>query len=347
MYIEKKYIFEKDKFIKEYNKLKSSRKMAELYGCDKGVILKYAKEIGYKNNYTGKLNETQKKEIVAQYDKKTSKELAELYNVSRGQITKLWYDANLTGKDKHKYPFDYNYFENIDSADKAYFLGFIAADGNVFKRENKKSQAIIKLSLQMCDKIILEVFKNYIDSQQPLYVTERKSSYVNYMYTLELVSNKMAEDLKKYNIVPTKTYEYEMVELKKDYMSHFFRGYFDGDGSINCSKNMLHTPSSYNISICGFVHNLTKMQEYLYSIGINSIVTLENRDDKKNKFVLPFGELVFVNINEKYKFIKYIYEDKRDIYLSRKRYLAECFINAIEQNYSNKQKIYNNISMPS
>ena len=40
----------------------------------------------------------------------------------------------------------YNYFENIDSADKAYFLGFIAADGNVFKRENKIVDSIGKYS---------------------------------------------------------------------------------------------------------------------------------------------------------------------------------------------------------
>ena len=44
----KKYIFDKDEFVNNYNKLRSSRKMAKLYGCDKGIILKFAKEIGYK-----------------------------------------------------------------------------------------------------------------------------------------------------------------------------------------------------------------------------------------------------------------------------------------------------------
>lgn len=97
--------------------------MSKIYGCSKNVILNYAKEIGYVNENTGKLSDLQKQEIINKYNLKTSKELASEYNVSRGQITKLWYDEKLCGKDRHAYPFDYNYFENIDSKDKAYFLG--------------------------------------------------------------------------------------------------------------------------------------------------------------------------------------------------------------------------------
>ncbi|MBQ3514435.1 MAG: hypothetical protein IJA32_11675 [Lachnospiraceae bacterium] len=318
--------------------------MAKFYKCSKSKILSYAKDIGYKNEYSGILNDKQKEEIVKQYENKTSTELAEHYGVNRGQITKIWHDNNLIGKDRHKYPFDYNYFENINTPDKAYFLGFLAADGNVFKRDKGKNQAIIKLSLQKSDKNILEVFKIYLDSQQPLYITETiNNNYVNYMYTLELVSDKMAQDLQKYNIAPNKTYNYSIINLNKDLMPHFFRGYFDGDGSISCSNNNLHNPSSYSIRISGFEHNLSKMKTYLLeNEGINSNFI----QDKRNKN-LSFGALVFNNIEEKYMFLNYIYNDRRDIFLSRKRYLAECFNNAIQNNYSNRQNLYNNILMPS
>ena len=197
--------------------------MAQKYGCNKGTILKYAKEIGYKNQLIGKLNEDQKKEILAQYNFKTSVELAKEYNVSRGQITKLWHDNNLIGKDRNIYPFDYKYFEKIDSYDKAYFLGFLAADGNVSQRKNKESQTIIRLSLQKADRAILDMFKFYIDSDKPLHISTRQCSYISYIYSLELVSSKMALDLEKYNIIPNKTYDYEIVDLGKEYMSHFFR----------------------------------------------------------------------------------------------------------------------------
>ena len=46
--------------------------------------------------------------------------------------------------------------EKIDSPDKAYFLGLLAADGCVYRRKNgSKSQAMIKLTLQEKDKDIL------------------------------------------------------------------------------------------------------------------------------------------------------------------------------------------------
>ena len=95
-----------EEFIKNYKELKSSRKMAELYGCGKSTILKHAKDIGFDtaSAQTPKLSEEDKKRIISLYNEKTSTELAEEYNVSRGMITKLWYDANLKGKEVTRVP---------------------------------------------------------------------------------------------------------------------------------------------------------------------------------------------------------------------------------------------------
>lgn len=38
--------------------------MAELYECDKGTILNYAKKIGFKNELRGQLTEEQKNKII-------------------------------------------------------------------------------------------------------------------------------------------------------------------------------------------------------------------------------------------------------------------------------------------
>ena len=54
-----------------------------------------------------------------------------------------------------------------------------------------------------------------------------------------------------------------------------------------------------------------------------------------------FGSLSFVNIKNKYKFLKYIYKDCGMLYMPRKKYKADCFFSAIENNYSNKQNLYN------
>lgn len=92
-----------EEFIRNYEELKSSRKMAELYGCTKNPILRHAKEIGYNvdSNKQYKLSEQDKQDIIAAYyTNQTSTSLAEKYNVSRGMITKIWYDNDLSGKQK-------------------------------------------------------------------------------------------------------------------------------------------------------------------------------------------------------------------------------------------------------
>lgn len=88
-------------FIKKYEELKSSRKMGEYYQCNKTSVLNHAKTIGYdvNSNKNYKLNEKDKKEILMAYNTSTSTELAKKYNVSRGMITKLWYDNHLSGKE--------------------------------------------------------------------------------------------------------------------------------------------------------------------------------------------------------------------------------------------------------
>lgn len=90
-----------EQFISDYQKYKSSYKLAELYGCSNVAIRNYAKKIGYdvNENKIYSLSEKDKQNIKqAYYQDVTSNELAEKYNVSRGMITKIWYDANLSGK---------------------------------------------------------------------------------------------------------------------------------------------------------------------------------------------------------------------------------------------------------
>lgn len=90
-----------EEFIKKYEELKSSRKMGEFYNCDKTSVLNHAKKIGYdtKSNKQYKLSEADKQIILQNYNIKTSVQLAKEFKVSRGMITKIWYDNNLIGKE--------------------------------------------------------------------------------------------------------------------------------------------------------------------------------------------------------------------------------------------------------
>ena len=76
-------------------------------------------------------SQEQKEQIKEMYkNHKTQKEIAESFNVSRNVISRILKEENISLRTTtSKYFADYNIFENIDSSEKAYWLGFIAADG--------------------------------------------------------------------------------------------------------------------------------------------------------------------------------------------------------------------------
>lgn len=89
-----------EKFVSLYNELKSAKKVAQKLNCSDTAIINHAKKIGYdiNSNKEYKLSEANKEEILSNYLIKSSTELAKQFNVSRGMITKLWYDNSLLNK---------------------------------------------------------------------------------------------------------------------------------------------------------------------------------------------------------------------------------------------------------
>lgn len=219
----------------------------------------------------------------------------------------------MSGKPSRQYYFDENYFHIIDSPDKAYFLGLIAADGCV--RNSTRGQPCVALSLLFSDLSILESFNKCLCTNKPIFTT-KNGKYRKVSFPSEI----MAEDLSKYNIVPQKTYAYEMVDLGVKYMSHFFRGYFDGDGSI-FETNGKTTLSRFKISICGFEHNMLKMKEYLNNFGIS----VKYKEDRR-KYKYPFGSIKADSAKDIYMFIKYLYRDCNGLCIQRKRDISNRFL---------------------
>lgn len=137
-----------------------------------------------------------------------------------------------------KYVYNKDYFKIIDSEDKAYWLGFLYADGCINKcYRNKKLQGM-HLELTVCekDKHHLSKFKWCLSSDVPIkkkIVLLNKKEYV--AYRLCICCTEICQDLIKLKCIPSKTYSikfpsYEIVP--KLYMRDFIRGYFDGDGCI-------------------------------------------------------------------------------------------------------------------
>ena len=131
------------------------------------------------------------------------------------------------------YSLNDNFFKT-QSPDMAYILGFIAADGNVAKKENA-----ISIQLHEKDAEILEKIKELTGSSRPLdfYKTSQGRDSVKF----QVWSAEWKRDLAVYNIVPNKSLILKPPTfLDEKYYKDYIRGYFDGDGSIWTRKDHLN-----------------------------------------------------------------------------------------------------------
>lgn len=126
-----------------------------------------------------------------------------------------------------KYSCNDNFFK-YQTNNMAYILGLIASDGNIAKKEN-----LITIELLSTDKEILEKIKNVTESSREIkdYI---KSSTNQEVSKFCVWSKTWKDDLKKYNIVPDKTFILQPPTFLDDkFFPDFLRGFFDGDGSIS------------------------------------------------------------------------------------------------------------------
>lgn len=136
-----------------------------------------------------------------------------------------------------KYEFNENFFKKIDTEQKAYWLGFIYADGYI----NDVTKEF-RLHISKKDIKHLEDFKKQINSEHPIHKCQLNTISFN------ICSKKMALDLNKLGVVQSKTFILEYPKIPKKFNNHFIRGLFDGDGCIYTRKDGIKTWSIYTAS---------------------------------------------------------------------------------------------------
>lgn len=134
-----------------------------------------------------------------------------------------------------KYSLDENYFENIDKEHKAYWLGFIMADGSLSKTApGCNSYNRLQMVLSETDIEILEKLKNDLQSTSPIRIRKYKTGYEtnSAVCYLHINSTKMCKDLEVLGM-GLKENRYMSQNIPQKYIRDFIRGYFDGDGCIS------------------------------------------------------------------------------------------------------------------
>lgn len=94
--------------------------------------------------------------------------LAFKYNVTPTTIINILTKNNIIRNNNyHNLNLNENYWKIIDSFDKAYFLGFLLTDGNVYRN-------LIRLELGIKDINILKIFSKYTNNTNKISIANRK-----------------------------------------------------------------------------------------------------------------------------------------------------------------------------
>lgn len=222
-----------------------------------------------------------------------------------------------------RYFLNEDYFENINTENKAYWLGFIAADGCVCKTRNKEESNVLAINLNIRDKKHLEKFAKEIGYSGEIKTIEGRGFGENTLLArLELNSIKLCADLKKLGIVPKKSLILRPPNIPEIFLKDWIRGYLDGDGSIVITKQDI-----VNIDFCGTIEVLDFIDNFLSLTKEHKKNKRHPESDKNNWQFCIGGRMNAVKVLHK------LY-DNAEMYLDRKYEKAIEVYSRFEKQFS-------------
>ena len=157
----------------------------------------------------------------------TLKQLGKEFSCSYPTIRNLLNKHNIQSRgNKQGYPRNEYYFSKIDTEEKAYWLGFLYADGCVHSNNNE-------ISINITDKEHIEKFKTAIGAVNHKITETNDKRFPNAktLYQFTIKDEQLHKDLIQWGCVPQKSLLLTKIpNIPRDFISHFIRGYFDGDG---------------------------------------------------------------------------------------------------------------------
>lgn len=319
--------YDKDEAVRLYLRGLTLAQVGAICGVSDTAILRLLRKRGIERRpppTSPKFGEAEARKIAALYQAGTSAdEIAKGMGVACGTITstlrRLGVEQRSHAESRRRYQCDHDFFSNIDNEEKAYWLGFVAADGYVTKAKPGNNPEL-KVSLAIADKRHLYRLKDSLRSTYPIYEydyskrvrTGKATPYASFLVR----SERLAADLTRYGIVPAKTHSIRWPQLRDDLLRHYLRGVFDGDGHWGApGSNMSFRLTSNRLFLEG-------CQGYLMlACGLRRTKLSERQD--KWKGTVP--TLIYGGRNQVSRIFHLMYDDAT-IWLPRKRGKAAPYV---------------------
>lgn len=303
----------KERIIELYKQGTSITQLSKQFNCHnttiKYILAKaklYGKEVKISQN------------IISEYlNGESLTNLGKKYKCKRQNIAiVLLYNGYDVENRQNRTKFNETIFDSIDTEEKAYWLGFIFADGYI-----SSSKYTFEISLKGADKNHLDKFNNFMqhEDQNHVKLSNIKLNGKIFERCRWSVTNKhLWKTLNNLGCTPQKSLTLQFPNLNifktKNLICHFIRGYFDGDGSF--SRTINARTVSPNVSLLG-------TYEFLSQISNVSTIKghfLHDKRHDQNTHIMYFTQFDTII------FLDYIYRNA-SIYLDRKYNLYLFFQN--------------------
>lgn len=174
-------------------------------------------------------------------------EISRKLNKPRSSVSSVLKRYNVhSKKNLNENNINHRYFDIIDSDTKAYFLGFLIADGSI--SDKPRSFGRFSIAITSTDGYILDTLKTELNLKNDIKIRNYSSGAKNRKpeSVLRWTSVHMYETLKSYGILPNKTHNCSFVFdfgiIPKEFHGSLLRGFIDGDGSFESHEGVF-TPS--------------------------------------------------------------------------------------------------------
>lgn len=191
-----------------------------------------------------------------------------------------------------QYTLNENYFDIINSEEKAYWLGFLWADGGINKTTQRASGANrLRITQKWSELKHIEKFKKTINTNYPIRcITHQNGAKVAQM---DINSRHLCKTLEQLGY-GTKDKRIKVPNISENMLPHFVRGYFDGDGCLSLYTQTIKkwTINKQEWSITGQRKLLLQIKDILTNnAGVTPSVKLKEYNKTKNDIVsLRYGK---------------------------------------------------------
>jgi hypothetical protein len=215
-------------------------------------------------------------------------------------------------------------FNNIDTEQKAYFLGFMYADGCISSIKRKNS-SYIKYQVQISlidEQIINEFKKEFPFFNLQLFDFGKYKKTWSKQFALRKANKILYDDLLNQGMLERKSGEnsqfLKIPNLSKKLIPHFIRGFFDGDGSINIPTKRQNLR---RVEICSSSKEfLLQIKTILENYNVNCPIFRKRSENR----IKPLYILEWVNSKDIFSLKDFFYTNAT-IFLNRKKEKFDSF----------------------